>query len=101
MAEANWSDWYDFEGYEIGFNTPSDKGGVYCIGNLEKAPVYIGRTESLLERLKQHERGHSDQSACIRARGGMYFRFCVIEDPEERETFEGVLLHLAPTPCNS
>ncbi len=100
MREGNWSDWYPFEGNEIGFRAPSDEGGVYCIADSGKNSVYVGRAESLLERLAEHQRGSSDQSACIRDSGGKLFRFMVIEDPEERESIEGVLIRLDPTPCN-
>ena len=100
MGDGNWSDWYPFEGDEIGFQAPSDEGGVYCIADSRGSRVYVGRAESLLERLAEHASGSSDQSACIRDSGGKVFRFMVIEDSEERESFEGMLLRQGPTPCN-
>ena len=100
MGDEDWSDWYPFEGYEIGFRAPSDQGGVYCIADSKEKLVYVGMAESLLERLADHESGSSDQSACIRNSGGKFFRFIVIEDAEERESFEAAQLRLVPTPCN-
>ena len=100
MADENWSEWFPFEGYEIGWHAPSDLGGVYQIADGEENVVYIGMTESLLERLGEHESGSSDQAACIRDAGGKQFRFLVIEDSKERETVEGVLRNLVHTPCN-
>ena len=100
MAEENWSDWHPFEGHDIGWHAPSDLGGVYEIADEEANVVYIGMAESLLERLGEHASGSSDQAACIREAGGKQFRFLVIEDSKERETFEGVLLNLVDPPCN-
>ena len=100
MGDDNWSDWYPFEGDEIGFQAPSDEGGVYCIADSRENVVYVGRAESLLERLAEHESGSSDQSACIRNSGGKFFRFMVIKNFEERESFEGMLLRQVSTPCN-
>ena len=100
MVDGDWPDWYPFEGEEIGFQAPSDKGGVYCIADSRENLVYVGKAESFLERLAEHENGSSDQSECIRNSGGKFFRFIVIENTEERESFEGVLLQLVPTPCN-
>ena len=99
MSENNWSDWYPFEGYEIGWQAPSDKGGVYYIADSAKNPVYVGKAESLLERLAEHEKGSSDQSACIRDNGGKFFRFMVIEDLAKRKSVEGVLREMGSC-CN-
>ena len=99
-SHESWSPWYPFEGYDIGFYAPLDKGGVYCIADSGKNPVYVGMTKSLQERLGEHRSGSSDQSECIRAEGGEQFRFLVIENTASRESVEALLLGLRPTPCN-
>ena len=42
-------------------------------------------TESLLERLAEHQNGGGDQSACTRSTRGKIFRFMVVEDPARRK----------------
>jgi len=59
ISSGDWSEWYPFERVDIGFNAPSDEGGVSCIGDSSKDVVYIGRAESLLERLREHETASS------------------------------------------
>ena len=56
IGEGDWSDWYAFDGDGIGFQAPSDKGGVRRIADSGENPVYVGRSESLLERLTEHQR---------------------------------------------
>ena len=100
MTIMAWADWHSFDEFTIAFYTRSGEGGVYCIADGRKDPVYVGSTKSLSRRLLDHCRGVSDQSSCILNSGAKFFRSIVIEDPEERKTFEAMLLELGDTPCN-
>ena len=64
---------YAFTRNEIHRVAPTS-GGVYRIFN-DRSNIYVGESENLDERLKQHYDRQSDQSSCIWRYGPVYFDF--------------------------
>lgn len=64
---------YDESGLLYAYPTPERKRGVYAIFDGADECIYVGRADDLRERLGEHIRGTSDESACINGRGPSYW----------------------------
>ena len=87
---------YSFTEDGIQQNAPID-GGVYLIHS-ETKWVYAGQASNLDRRLKEHVRGTSDQSRCIRRHNAKYFRYEVIDG--DRDDREKELINQYKPTCN-
>lgn len=83
-----------------------DKGGNYMISvGLEKGgyrPLYVGKTKSLETRLLEHLSDDEDNE-CLKGRVGnyeLYFRYCYVNDAEDRTNIEHTLYKKYFPECN-
>ena len=90
------SEWYGFHSPPFWINAP-DEAGVYWIRDGEENVIYVGKADSILDRLARHL---EDSSHCMHRYSGLAFSFLEIPNRTERDQREKSLIRRFRPPCN-